>query len=52
VRVEVPVPAVPVELVRDAIRLTHPDRHPPEWQEAANRVTAQLLELLDPQSRP
>ena len=33
------------ELLQDAIVLTHPDRHPPERQEYARRVTAELLEL-------
>lgn len=33
------------ELLADAIRLTHPDCHPPERQDLARRVTAQLLEL-------
>jgi hypothetical protein len=34
-------------LLRDAISLTHPDRHPPERARIANAVTAALLELLD-----
>lgn len=33
------------ELLADALRLTHPDAHPPERQEIANRVTQQLLAL-------
>jgi hypothetical protein len=33
------------ELLEDAVRLTHPDRHPPERQEAARRVTQELLAL-------
>ena len=33
------------ELLTDAIRLAHPDRHPPERQEMAKRVTAELLAL-------
>jgi hypothetical protein len=34
-----------LELLHDAIALTHPDRHPPERAEEAQRVTAELLEL-------
>jgi hypothetical protein len=34
-------------LLRDAIALTHPDRHPPERAKVANAVTAALLELLE-----
>jgi hypothetical protein len=34
------------ELLDDAIRLTHPDCHPPERQELAKRVTQQLLALM------
>lgn len=33
------------ELLDDAIRLTHPDCHPPERQELAHRVTQELLAL-------
>jgi hypothetical protein len=33
-------------LLRDAIGLCHPDRHPPERAKTANAVTAALLELL------
>jgi hypothetical protein len=33
------------EVLADAIRLTHPDAHPPERQELAKRVTQQLLAL-------
>jgi hypothetical protein len=33
-------------LLRDAIALTHPDRHSPERAKVANAVTAALLELL------
>jgi hypothetical protein len=36
-----------VQLLTDAIVLCHPDRHPPERIEDANRVTARLLELRD-----
>ena len=32
-------------VLRDAIALCHPDRHPPERAEQANRVTAVLLAL-------
>jgi hypothetical protein len=32
--------------LRDAITLTHPDRHPVERSRTANAVTAALLELL------
>jgi hypothetical protein len=35
-----------VRLLRDAIALCHPDRHPPERARTANAVTAALLELL------
>ena len=38
--------ALDVELLRDAVALCHPDRHPPERFDVANRVTAVLLELL------
>jgi hypothetical protein len=33
------------ELLADAIRLAHPDYHPPERQDLARRVTQQLLAL-------
>jgi hypothetical protein len=33
------------ELLSDAVRLTHPDCHPPERQELARRVTQELLAL-------
>jgi len=33
------------ELLVEALRLTHPDVHPPERRDLANRVTQQLLEL-------
>ncbi len=33
------------ELLADTLRLTHPDAHPPEQRELANRVTQQLLAL-------
>jgi hypothetical protein len=35
-----------VELLREAVSLCHPDRHPPERFEVANRVTAVLIDLL------
>jgi hypothetical protein len=34
-----------LELLEEALRLTHPDRHPPERAASAHRVTAQLLAL-------
>jgi len=34
-----------LELLNDALRLTHPDRHPPERHELAHRVTQELLAL-------
>ena len=40
-----------LELLEDAIRLTHPDRHPPERQKMAERVTTELL-LLKPFVHP
>jgi hypothetical protein len=33
------------ELLADVLQLTHPDRHPPERRELAERVTQQLLAL-------
>jgi hypothetical protein len=33
------------EILVETLRLTHPDAHPPERQELANRVTGQLLAL-------
>ena len=33
------------ELLADALQLTHPDRHPPERRELAQRVTQELLAL-------
>ncbi|MDQ3671482.1 MAG: hypothetical protein M3364_03460 [Actinomycetota bacterium] len=38
-------------LLRDAIALCHPDRHPPERFLLANRVTASLIELLQAATR-
>ena len=43
------MPEVEVALLREAIKLTHPDRHPRERADQANRVTARLLEMLDRQ---
>ena len=37
---------LPPELLRELVSLCHPDRHPPERFEAANRATAELLALL------
>lgn len=34
------------KLVREAITLCHPDRHPPERERSATRVTAWLSSLL------
>jgi hypothetical protein len=39
-------PALDPRLLRDAIALCHPDRHPPERSKTANAVTAALLDLL------
>ncbi len=36
---------ITLELLEAAVRLTHPDRHPPERQEAAHQVTQELLAL-------
>jgi hypothetical protein len=33
------------ELLADTLQLTHPDRHPPERRELAQRVTQELLDL-------
>jgi hypothetical protein len=38
-----------IEQLRALVRLTHPDRHPPERGELANRATAALLALIDGQ---
>ena len=43
----VPENAVPASLLRDAILLAHPDRHPAVRQEQATRVTQELNALLD-----
>lgn len=42
---------VTAKLIRDAVTLCHPDRHPPERASLANRVTANLLSLLDAEKR-
>lgn len=42
-----PEDAIPAALLRDAILLTHPDRHPANRQAQATRVTQALNELLD-----
>lgn len=36
---------ITTELLEAAIRLTHPDKHPPERREAANQVTQELVAL-------
>ena len=38
---------VDAQLLRSAIRLCHPDLHPPERAELCNRVTAALVEALN-----
>ncbi len=43
--------ALPANVVQDAIRLTHPDRHPVERVELATRVTQELLALRDARRR-
>lgn len=42
-----PEDAIPAGLLRDAILLTHPDRHPATRQAQATKVTQALNELLD-----
>jgi hypothetical protein len=42
----VAVSPVEADLLKSAIALCHPDRHPPERARIANAVTAALLELL------
>ena len=42
----VPVSAGPPGLLRDALLLAHPDRHPAERREQATRVTQELNALL------
>ena len=36
-----------VEQLRSLVTLTHPDRHPPERGEVANKATAALLSLIE-----
>ncbi len=36
---------ITAELLADTIELTHPDKHPPEREEKAKRVTQELLAL-------
>ena len=43
--------AVSVETVHAAVRLCHPDRHPEQRNQEANRVTAILNGALDAHSR-
>ena len=40
------LPSFSVERLRALVQLTHPDRHPPERAELANRATAHLLDLM------
>lgn len=44
-------PDLDAELLRAAVALTHPDRHPAERFEAANNVTSRLLELFNAPSK-
>jgi hypothetical protein len=44
-RIGAEVPDITSELLADALQLTHPDRHPPERRELAERVTQELLAL-------
>jgi len=46
-RQSVPAGAIDAALLREAILLTHPDRHPPVRGERATRVTQALNALLD-----
>lgn len=46
----VPAASVPSGLLRDAILLTHPDRHPSQRWDQATRVTQELNALLDEHS--
>jgi transcriptional regulator with XRE-family HTH domain len=43
----IPEHAVPAALLREAILLTHPDRHPAVRQDQATRVTQELNALID-----
>jgi hypothetical protein len=36
---------ITTELLEDTVQLTHPDRHPPERRDLAQRVTSELLRL-------
>jgi transcriptional regulator with XRE-family HTH domain len=45
--VTIPPGAVPVQLLRDAVTLTHPDRHPPARRELATSVTQRFNALID-----
>lgn len=38
---------VGIDLLSELIRLTHPDRHPAERHDEANRVTARLIGMRD-----
>jgi hypothetical protein len=46
-RARPPASTLDADLLMQAIVLCHPDRHPPERHEAANRVTARLLALRE-----
>jgi transcriptional regulator with XRE-family HTH domain len=48
----VPTAAVPAGLLRDALLLSHPDRHPAERQEQATRVSQELNALLARRQSP
>jgi hypothetical protein len=41
------VTGIDLAMIGELVRLTHPDRHPPERRDAANRVTALLMEMRD-----
>ena len=47
----IPQDAVSTTLLRDAILLTHPDRHPPQRGPLATRVTQELNALLGTRPR-
>lgn len=40
-----PIPELTSELLAEVLQLTHPDKHPPERKELAERVTAELTRL-------
>src|SRR5262245_7302046 len=44
-RLGVEIGDITAELLADALQLTHPDKHPEERKELANRVTQELLAL-------